>query len=66
MSPRLFKLAADQGYARGQTDLGFMFESGLGGLAKDEREAVRHYTISAEKGNTAAKLSVVPLTTNPA
>jgi hypothetical protein len=37
----LTKLAADQGLAYGQAYLGLMYENGRGGLAKDDREAVR-------------------------
>jgi TPR repeat protein len=59
---RLYKLAADQGYATGQTYLGAMYERGLGGLAQDEREAMRLYKLAADQGNDEAKRSVERLT----
>ncbi len=37
---RWFRLAADQGHATGQNNLGFMYASGRGVL-KDEAEAIR-------------------------
>jgi TPR repeat protein len=36
---RLYKLAADQGNAWAQGQLGLLYLSGHGGLPKDEREA---------------------------
>jgi Caspase domain/Sel1 repeat len=37
--------------ARAQADLGARYERGLGGLAKDDREAVRLYRLAAEQGD---------------
>jgi TPR repeat protein len=48
---RLYKLAADQGNAYGQDNLGDMYRNGRGGLAMDEREAVRLYKLAADQGN---------------
>jgi TPR repeat protein len=38
---RLFKLAADQGIAAAQYNLGVFYERGRGGLSKNDREAAR-------------------------
>jgi TPR repeat protein/ABC-type uncharacterized transport system substrate-binding protein len=48
---RLYKLAADQGHALAEVDLGFFYEVGRGGLPKDDREAVGLYKRAAEQGN---------------
>jgi len=45
----------DQGYAQAQLNLGVMYEHGRGGLAKDERGAVRLYKLAADQGNNEAK-----------
>jgi TPR repeat protein len=55
---RLYKLAADQGYAPAQSSLAFMYGSGLGGLSKDEREAVRLYKLAADQGNAFAQVNL--------
>jgi TPR repeat protein len=52
---RLHKLAADQGNARGQANLGVFYEQGRGGLAKDEREAARLYKLAADQGSEYAQ-----------
>ena len=41
--------------ARAQADLGARYEKGLGGLPKDDREAVRHYRLAAEQGDAAGQ-----------
>jgi TPR repeat protein len=41
--------------ARAQADLGARYERGLGGLAKDDREAVRLYKLAAERGDPAGQ-----------
>ena len=48
---RLYKLAAGQGDAYAQNNLGFMYENGRGGLTQDDREAVRLYKLAADQGN---------------
>jgi hypothetical protein len=55
---RLFKLAADQGYARAQSSLAFFYESGRGGLPKDEHEAIRLYKLAADQGNSNAQAAL--------
>jgi TPR repeat protein len=46
---RLYKLAADQGHATAQANLGRLYSHGLGGLPKDEREAARLYKLAARR-----------------
>jgi TPR repeat protein len=50
---RLYKLAAEQGYAPGQYNLGRFYETGRGGLAQNDREAARLYSLAAEQGYEA-------------
>jgi TPR repeat protein len=52
---RLFKLAADQAQADARVNLGYFYETGHGGLAKDDREAVRLYRLAADQGNATAQ-----------
>jgi Sel1 repeat len=51
---RLYKLSADQGNAGGQNSLGFFYQTGRGGLAKDDREAARLYKLAATRGSAGA------------
>jgi TPR repeat protein len=46
--------AAEQGDARAQFKLGWMYERGLG-VPQDNAEAVRWYRAAAEQGNTSAQ-----------
>ena len=55
---RLFKLAADQGYALAQLDLGTSYAGGSRGLATDEREAVRLVKLAADQGLAAAQFTL--------
>jgi TPR repeat protein len=55
---RVYKLAADQGNATGQTTLGVFYETGRGGLPKDDREAARLYKLAADQGNALAQVSL--------
>ena len=50
---RLFRLAAEQGHALAQYNLGAMFEYGLG-VARDRTEAIRWYRLAAAQGDTFA------------
>ena len=43
---------AARGEAAAQADLGYKYEMGLDGLAKDEREAVRLYKLAADQGES--------------
>jgi uncharacterized protein len=51
---RYYKLAADQGHARPQFDLGICYSNGTG-AAKDEVEAKRYYKLAAYQGHIAAR-----------
>ena len=42
----------------GQVNLGSAYESGLGGLPKDAREAVRLYKLSADQGNALGQANL--------
>jgi TPR repeat protein len=55
---RLFRLAADQGNALGQANLGIMYAQGRGGLAKDDKEAVRLYRLAADQGDALAQANL--------
>jgi TPR repeat protein len=55
---RLYKLAADQGNAGAQSNLGFFYEQGRGGLQKDDREAARLYKLAADQGNAYAQAAL--------
>ena len=46
---RWYRLAAEQGYAIAQHNLGVMYDKGEGVL-KDDAEAVRWYRLAAEQG----------------
>ena len=52
-----FRLAAVQGHADAQFNLGHMFESGLG-VAKDRAEAARWYRMAAAQGHAVAAEAV--------
>ena len=54
---RLYRLAAEQGHARAQCDLGLMFDCGLG-VKQDKAEAVRLYRLAAEQGHAFAQFSL--------
>jgi hypothetical protein len=54
---RLYRLAADQGHATAQYNLGWMFENGRG-VAKDKAEAVRLYRLAADQGLAAAQYNL--------
>jgi uncharacterized protein len=50
---RLYRLAAEQGYAPAQFNFGVMFNNGQG-VAQDRAEAIRWYRLAAAQGNTNA------------
>jgi TPR repeat protein len=50
---RLFRLAAAQGHADAQFNLGYIFESGKG-VETDRVEAIRLYRLAAAQGNAYA------------
>jgi TPR repeat protein len=49
------RLAAEQGDADAQSDLGVMYLRGQGGVAQDYREAEKWFRLAAEQGNADAK-----------
>ncbi len=51
---RWFRLAADQGYADAQFDLGFVYANGVA-VPKDNAEAVRWYRLAADQGIARAQ-----------
>ncbi len=55
---RRYKLGADRGDADAQMNLGMMYGSGRGGLARDPLEAARLYKLSADQGNAIAQLEL--------
>ncbi len=46
----LYRLAADQGNAAGQVNLGVLYQEGRGGLTKNERETARLFRLAADQG----------------
>jgi hypothetical protein len=54
---RLYSLAAAQGHAVAQSNLGLMFENGRG-VAQDYAEAVRLYSLAAAQGNADAQVGL--------
>ena len=54
---RLYRLAAAQGNAGAQSNLGYIFENG-NGVAKDRAEAIRWYRLAAAQGNAIAQSSL--------
>ena len=54
---RLYRLAAAQGYAIAQSNLGVMFENGQG-VAQDRAEAIRWYRLAAAQGHARAQANL--------
>ena len=55
---RLYRLAAEQGHANSQVNLGLMFEFGYRGVARDRAEAIRWYRLAAAQGDADAQNSL--------
>jgi TPR repeat protein len=51
----LFHRAAGQGHVGAQFVLGLLYDIGMGGVVKDDKEAVRFYRLAAEQGNAKAR-----------
>jgi TPR repeat protein len=49
-----FRLAADQGNANAQYNLGLIYEIGAG-VSEDNKEAVKWYQMAADQGHIAAQ-----------
>jgi TPR repeat protein len=54
----MYKLASDQGAPGAQANLAFFYESGSGGLTKDDTEALRLYKLAADKNYAAAQTNI--------
>ena len=54
---RWYRLAADQGFARAQFNLGVMYATGRG-VPQDDAEAVRWYRLAADQGFDSAQSSL--------
>jgi TPR repeat protein len=54
---RWYRLAADQGNATAQTNLGYMYVTGRG-VPRDYAEAVRWYRLAADQGNATAQTNL--------
>ena len=52
---RWVRLAADQGYADAQTDVGLWYFWGENGIARDYAQAVKWWQLAAEQGNVEAQ-----------
>jgi hypothetical protein len=55
MAQQYYQLAADQGNATAQVDLGLLYADGDGGTSKDDREAARLFALAAGQGNAAGQ-----------
>ena len=51
---RWYRMAAEQGYADAQFNLGIAYDNGIN-VAKDTKEAVRWYRMAAEQGYALAQ-----------
>jgi len=49
-----YRKSADQGYARAEYDIGYLYEFGLG-VTRDREEAKRWFQIAADHGNESAQ-----------
>ena len=54
---KYFKLAADQGYAPAQDQLGFAYENGYG-VKQSDVEAIKYYKLSADQGYSGAQYNL--------
>jgi uncharacterized protein len=52
-----YRLAADQGHALGQANLGTMYDKGRG-VPQDDKEAVKWYRLAADQGNVLAQTNL--------
>ena len=53
----LVRMAAEQGNARAQYNLGYAYDKGKG-VVKDQREAVRWYRMAAKQGDADAQFNL--------
>jgi TPR repeat protein len=52
---RRYRVAAEGGDANGQVNLGRLYQNGLDGLPKDDREAMRLYKLAADQGSASGQ-----------
>ena len=52
-----YRLAAEQGYAEAQTNLGVMYDKGKG-VPQDDAEAVKWYRLAAGQGHAKAQVNL--------
>ena len=52
-----YRIAADQGYANGQCNLGYMYSNGYG-VPQDKTEAVKWYRKAADQGQINAQFNL--------
>ena len=52
-----YRLAADQGYASAQSNLGIMYDEGRG-VPQDYAEAVKWYRLAADQGDADAQINL--------
>jgi TPR repeat protein len=55
---KLYRKAAEQGYARAQSNLGVFYQRGCCGVDKDEAEAVMWYRKAADQDNAIAQYNL--------
>ena len=58
-----FALAAEQGHAEAQFNLGSMYEEGRG-VPPDEKAAIRWYALAAKQGRADAKVNLAKIYKN--
>ena len=59
-----FRLAAEQGLAEAQNDLGYMYKEGQG-VTQDYKEALKWYRLAAEQGHAEARKKIKRLDLEP-
>ena len=52
-----YRLAAEQGHAKAQYNLGFMYDEGYG-VPEDDKQAVKWYRLAAEQGDAGAQVNL--------
>lgn len=55
---RLYRIAADQGHAEAQSNLGAAYMSGQGGLNRNAEEAIRLFRLAADQGHAVAQYNL--------
>jgi TPR repeat protein len=58
VSTRLYREKADKGDASAQVDLAWLYQNGLGGLSKDDREAARLLKLAADQGDARGQYNL--------